>query len=328
MRKINRKIMVLGICLSCFPILANAQTATFQQVCAEKSKTTGIAVRGLEEWQFLKSELRHLSVGEFWGARSSRTSMASNPSQKDPLAAIVNYSKAMKKENVRLLLVPIPPKAVVYADKLAQGMDAKRYDNELQKFYALLKEQGVEVLDLTTSLIQARKNTKEPLYCMGDSHLSGEGCKVVAQGIASQLNLKGKNKYKEQEETIQMTGDLYKDTKHAAETRKAYRVSGGKLKDDNAPVVLMGDSHTLVFDIGGDLFCQDAGIASLLTARIGMPVEVVGVRGSGATPARINLYRKSKADKNYLKGKKVVVWCFAAREFTEATAWNPNVPVK
>ena len=137
-------------------VLANAQTATFQQVCAEKSKTTGIAVKGLEEWQFLKSELRHLSVGEFWGARSSRTSMASNPSQKDPLAAIVNYSKAMKKENVRLLLVPIPPKAVVYADKLAKGMDAKRYDNELQKFYALLKEQGVEVLDLTTSLIQAR----------------------------------------------------------------------------------------------------------------------------------------------------------------------------
>ena len=320
--------MVLGICLSCFPILANAQTATFQQVCAEKSKTTGIAVKGLEEWQFLKCELRHLSVGEFWGARSSRTSMASNPSQKDPLAAIVNYSKAMKKENVRLLLVPIPPKAVVYADKLAKGMEAKRHDNELQKFYALLKEQGVEVLDLTPSLIQARKNTKEPLYCMGDSHLSGEGCKVVAQGIASQLNLKGKNKYKEQEETIQITGDLYKDTKHAAETRKAYRVSGGKLKDDNAPVVLMGDSHTLVFDIGGDLFCQDAGIASLLAARIGMPVEVVGVRGSGATPARINLYRKSKADKNYLKGKKVVVWCFAAREFTEATAWNPNVPVK
>lgn len=328
MRKINRKIMALGFCLSCFPMLADAQTTDFRQVCAEKSKTAGIAVKGLEEWQFLKSELRHLSVGEFWGAKASQTSMASNSSQKDPLTAIVNYSKAMKKEGIRLVLAPVPPKAVVYADKLAEGLDGKRNDKELQKFYTLLKEQGVEVLDLTTVLMQARKSTKEPLYCLGDSHLSGEGCKVVAQSIASQLDMKGKDKYKQHEETIQMTGDLYKETKHAAETRKVYRVSGGKLKDDNASVVLMGDSHTLVFDIGGDLFCQDAGIASLLSAQIGMPVEVVGVRGSGATPARINFYRKSKADKNYLKGKKVVIWCFAAREFTEATAWNPNVPVK
>ena len=186
----------------------------------------------------------------------------------------------------------------------------------------------MEVLDLTSNLLQARKNGSEPLYCLGDSHLSGEGCKLVAQQIASQLGIKGKEKYNRQDESIEMTGDLYKDTQHSAEKRKVYPVSGGKLKDAASPVVLMGDSHTLVYDIGGDLFCQNAGIASLLSSFIGMPVDVVGVRGSGATPARINLFRKSKADKKYLKEKKVIVWCFAAREFTEATAWNPNVPVK
>lgn len=115
---------------------------------------------------------------------------------------------------------------------------------------------------------------------------------------------------------------------HASERRKVYRVSGSRLKDADAPVVLMGDSHTLVYDIGGDLFYQDAGIASLLAAYMGMPIDVVGVRGSGATPARINFFRKSKADKKYIEGKKVIVWCFAAREFTEATSWNPDVPVK
>lgn len=328
MKKISKRIVAFWACTFCLSMMMSTLAQDFDKICAEKSKTSGIAVKGLGEWQFLKNELRHLSVGEFWGQKSAQTSMAANAAQKDPLKAIVNYHKALEKEKVRLVLVPIPPKAVIYPDKLAIGLTAQRYDTQLQKFYNVLKGQGVEVLDLTATLLQARKSNKEPLYCMGDSHLSGEGCKIAAQEIASHLKLKGKNKYKQQAETIQMSGDLYKATQHAAESRKVYRVSGDKLKDTNAPVVLMGDSHTLVYDIGGDLFCQDAGIASLLSANIGQPVEVVGVRGSGATPSRINFFRKSKADKNYLKGKKVVVWCFAAREFTEATAWNPNVPVK
>lgn len=328
MKGLKKKTLTIWSCAFCIFITTIVQAQDFKEICADKSKTKGIAVNGMEEWQFLKSELRHLSVDEFWGTNSAKTSMATNPAQRDPFVAIVNYHKALEKENVRLLLVPIPPKAVIYPDKLVAGLEVKRYDIQLQKFYSLLKEQGVEVLDLTSLLLKTRKSVSEPLYCLGDSHLSGEGCKVVAQNIASKLNLKGKNKYRQKEETIQMTGDLYKSTQHAGETRKVYSVSGDQLKETNAPVVLLGDSHTLVYDIGGDLFCQNAGIASLLSSYIGIPLDVVGVRGSGATPARISFFRKSKADKNYLKGKKIIVWCFAAREFTEATSWNPNVPVK
>jgi alginate O-acetyltransferase complex protein AlgJ len=55
----------------------------------------------------------------------------------------------------------------------------------------------------------------------------------------------------------------------------------------------------------------------------------VGVRGSGATPARINLYRRSQSDPLYWDTKKLVVWCFTAREFTECgpTGWR-ILPVK
>ena len=52
----------------------------------------------------------------------------------------------------------------------------------------------------------------------------------------------------------------------------------------------------------------------------------VGVRGSGATPARIELYRRGQADPEYLKNKKLVIWCFSAREFTENQGWR-KVPV-
>jgi len=53
-----------------------------------------------------------------------------------------------------------------------------------------------------------------------------------------------------------------------------------------------------------------------------MAVDVIGVRGSGATQARVNLLRRAKADPACLAGKKIVIWCFAARDFTESAGWS------
>ena len=47
----------------------------------------------------------------------------------------------------------------------------------------------------------------------------------------------------------------------------------------------------------------------------------------GATPARVDLLRTSRSDPDYLKGKKLIIWCFSAREFSEAPAWQ-KVPVQ
>jgi alginate O-acetyltransferase complex protein AlgJ len=90
--------------------------------------------------------------------------------------------------------------------------------------------------------------------------------------------------------------------------------------------LLLGDSHCLVFHAGGDMLATGAGLADQLAFELGMPVDLIGVRGSGATPARMNLMRKIKSDEKYLAGKKLIVWCFAAREFTESQGWR-KVPV-
>jgi len=55
---------------------------------------------------------------------------------------------------------------------------------------------------------------------------------------------------------------------------------------------------------------------------LGFPTDVVGVRGSGATPSRLALFRR----RDSLKGKRVVVWCLSVREFTEGQGWR-EVPV-
>ena len=309
----------------------HAQSTTFESICIKGAQSTTTVVNGKEHWCFLKSELRHLSAGVFWGEKAQQVSQAQNPEQRDPLKTILAYQEVLKKENIDLLFVPIPPKAVIYPDKLAgENLEVKRYDRTLQDFYQLLRTKGVEVLDLTDDLIKGRNQFQEPLFCLGDSHLSGEGCMFVAGKIAEHIKLKGNKQYTVSSGNITIIGDLYKIAQNmpANENRLVYIVSGNDTKDKTSPVLLLGDSHTLVFDIGGDLFAQNAGIASHLAVQLKMPIDVIGVRGSGATPARINVYRRSKQDKDFLKQKKVFVWCFTAREFTEANSWNPTVPLK
>ncbi len=316
-------LFVFGISVS------YAQQDVFLQKCKEGSGHTGIAVPGIDGWYFLKSELRHLSVGPFWGSYASKVSRAVREDQKDPLKAIVSYNQALSKEGVALIVVPIPPKAIIYPEKLSEGLSSNRYDETLRSFYEQLKQSGVQVIDLYDALVNS-KNRKEPLYCLGDSHISGEGCLVVAQEIAKQIKERGKSSYHITPTTVTVQGDLYKSAPQSPgeEQRTVYVVSGDETKDSHSSVLLLGDSHTLVFDAGGDMFSSNGGIASLLASELKMPVDVIGVRGSGATPARINLMRRSRQDSDFLKEKKVVVWCFSAREFTESSGWNSAVPVK
>ena len=92
--------------------------------------------------------------------------------------------------------------------------------------------------------------------------------------------------------------------------------------DVSSQVLVLGDSHVLVFHDGKDMYARGAGISDQLAFSLARSVDVIGVRGSGATPARLSLYRKAQRSAGYWSGKKVVVWCFAAREFTETDGWR------
>ena len=70
-----------------------------------------------------------------------------------------------------------------------------------------------------------------------------------------------------------------------------------------------------------------AGLVDQLALQLGFAPDLIGTSGSGATPVRLTLYRRSVKDPGYLAKKKVVVWCFAAREFTEATEGWAKVPI-
>lgn len=292
-------------------------------------------VVGAEGWLYLPSELRFLSRGTFWGEAAAAAGVASNPEHRDPLPALEDFARQLEEAGVRLLLVPVPPKALIYPEPLGVSAEqAQAAGSALDTFYTELCARGMHVLDVRADL-QAAKADGE-VYCRTDSHWSGRGLSVVARRIAEKLREQGWTREPAKDWTVNarevaIQGDLARLAGRAdRETVKLDVVADGAgapiTPDPASPIVLLGDSHTLVFQAGGDMHASGAGLADHLSREVGRAVDLLGVRGSGATTSRISLMRRVRADAQYLPGKFAVVWCFAARDFTEADGWR-KVPL-
>jgi len=289
-------------------------------------------VEGKDGWLFFEPELRHLEVGPFWGEHAADAGRASDPAHRDPLPAILDFHEALEELGVKLLVVPVPPKAVVYAEQLPADLQEKVSDSQLQSFYRVLREAGVTVLDIT-KLMQNPPSEDRPTYCLTDTHWSGIGCVIAAEVIAEHILPyveKGTEKpFASEWREISINGDLRRmlAADDMPEEMLSVRSIAGDTVASDSPVLVLGDSHTLVFHAGGDMLYRGAGVADQLAYTLGKPVDVIGVRGSGATPARISLFRRVRQNQNFWDEKRIVVWVFAAREFTESDGWR-IVPVQ
>jgi len=195
----------------------------------------------------------------------------------------------------------------------------------LKPFYAELRAKGLDVLDLSDAFLQSGKAN---LYCRTDAHWSPEGIALAADELAKKIDLKGQAKYPVTAATVRISGDLAKSLNVAApETEEVTLQTVPGALDEKSPVLLIGDSHTLVFSTGDDMLASNAGLAEVLAAKLGMPIDRMGVKGSAATAVRINLFRKGTKNKAWLKGKKYVIYCFTCREFTETSGGWTVVPV-
>jgi alginate O-acetyltransferase complex protein AlgJ len=327
-------IVVLALAL----MGAAARTSNWRGVFAQLAATAGDdasgVLRGRNGWLFLGSELRHLSLERFWGDQAAAVSRSRRAEWADPRAAILDVKQQLDARGIELLFVPVPAKAAVHAGELPLDAAAPggRADAPDAAFYADLEAKGVSVLDLEPELARLQ----EPAFCRQDTHWCPPGIERAASRIAETLRSRGwvgkraQNPFETEARDVTITGDLWTllgDTSLAKERvrigvvgRRGAAALTPLEPDPESPVLLLGDSHNLVFHAGGDLHARGAGLPDHLARELGFAVDVVAVRGSGATPARMNLLRR----KNALTQKRVVVWCLAARELSEsAGGWRP-----
>ena len=297
-------------------------------------------IAGVDGWLFLSSDIRFLSVGQFWGADAAKVSRAHKPESADPIPAIVDFHDQLKKRGIDLLLMPVPPKAAIYPEKILPDVDlhGETAAPYLARFYDELRKHEIDVVDLSPVFLQNRASEHGPVFCKTDTHWSGLGCVLAAQTIKEKIRdkLEGqpRKEYAAEWKETTIKGDLGdlagsnikkpEPEKIAVRTISDKGTSAAITPDPNSPLLIIGDSHTLVFH---DFLGEKSGLLDQLAYEIGFAPDLIGTRGSGSTSVRISLYRRARKDPGYLAKKKVIVWCFAAREFTESDQGWDKVPV-
>lgn len=238
--------------------------------------------------------------------------------------AITDFSEQLKSVGVALVVMPVPPKVLSCAGTL--GVDAKLRQQMTEgwlKVLGDLSSRGVKLVDLLPEF----SASGEPMFCLRDTHWSGAGIDTAVRLLLPALQAAGVavksppvTAASWQELSIQ--GDLGGNR----ETVKLRFPKDAAPQSGKSQVLLLGDSHVLVFHQGGELHATGAGLPEQIASVLGETPEIIGVRGSGATSSRLQLARAMRSNPDYLGTKKVVVWVFAGREFTEADMWR-KVPL-
>ena len=289
------------------------------------------AITGHDGWFFLSAEIRHLATAAKAPALTG---------ENDPLPAILDFNKSLAAKGIRLVILPVPEKSLIRADQLFAAADvaaAAGYAKATGRFIDALKKQGVDVMDtvpvLTAEAARAVKGG-DPVYCKTDSHFTPHTTAVLARAIAEHLREVAPNAVRKsadapvlgKEGKITIQGDLAPTGTSEELAFQGVVKSAGSSEppatDPSSPVILLGDSHCLMFHSGGDMLAKGGGLADNLGVTLGGVPEVMAVRGSGATAVRVNLFRKARKDPAFLAKKKVLIWCFAAREFTQSDGWK------
>ena len=289
-------------------------------------------------WFFPVRELNHLGQGEFW--KKDWSEVAAN--QSDPIPSLIEFRDLLKEKGIDLILLPIPPKGSLYPEKLDSSF-ALGDSVDTGPFWKSLRERGLDVVNLYSVFSDLRKVKSNPLlYCQQDSHYTPYAIEKIAELVARKAEKfvhSGNASFKSgDEERLTIVGDQIEGSewegKIGSESLLLRPVfqngTRGVEPDAKSPFLLLGDSHTLVFQQGKEsgMHTTGAGLVDHLSLQFGVAFDLVGVRGSGMVQARKQLFYRAAQHPGYWENKKLVVWVFSEREFTQSIDRLISIPLE
>ncbi|MFM8231120.1 MAG: alginate O-acetyltransferase AlgX-related protein, partial [Chthoniobacterales bacterium] len=175
--------------------------------------------------------------------------------------AITDFSKQLRQAGVALVVVPVPPKALVDADKLqVSDSEAQKMREGWAGIVKDLSTKGVDVINLLGDYAAA----PEPMFCQRDTHWSGPGISAAVERLIPSLQASGISVGAAARDKTWVETSINGDLGGDPEKVRLCFVKGAAAQKAKAPVLLLGDSHVLVFHQGGDLHAIGAGLPEQL----------------------------------------------------------------
>lgn len=108
----------------------------------------------------------------------------SNRDIKDLAERLISYRERLKKDGIEFIYFPIPNKENIYYDNVRDGVG----QDFLQRLIAVLKQNGVRVIDTQSAFEKARNtNPKQLLYFPDDAHWSPLGVDIAAELLKEEI---------------------------------------------------------------------------------------------------------------------------------------------
>ena len=319
--RINRPlVVVLLVCAGCAgpadPELVERFRVTCARLAAEAEAAGTSVVAGDDGWYFAAGEIAALGDAAPHSAQAA--------------AAVAAQAERLRGNGIELVVAPVPPKGIVYPDRLAPELDVpipvRRLDATLQEAYEDLRARGVRVVDLTEPFMGDRFHHEGTLYCRHDSHWSGVGCVVAAEVMAAAvrdlgvLEMPPDPLYGLAWFTTPIRGDLLQRLPGPPQ-HEEIRARGVIAPEDpllapvarngNAPIAIVGDTHGLVFHAGEPYHARGAGVADQLAFEFRQPVALHVNDESAPSENDWNLPALGERTR-------IVIWIFAATRLLDA----------
>ena len=287
---------------------------------------------GKDGWLFFRGEIDYLNGGD----------LSSQPPDKKPLPCLMEFKSFLDSNGIALLFCVIPNKSDVYFEELPVDAPVKSdavINPYGRKFLFDLQKNGIEVVDLLPDFLAAKRDdakNKEALYQKHDTHWTLRGLQLAAKRIAGRIQQyswyggleKGRVFYTLKDTVCSRLGDIVERlpenerSAYPADLIAAQQVvnpDGSLYKASNpgAPVMLIGDSFTGVFEL---IDCKSAGVGSHIAASTGLPVDIITSWGGGPL-VRDKMLRARKKD---LSKKRLVIYMMVARDlYNYSQSWLP-----
>jgi len=264
------------------------------------------------------------------------TDAGAEPASTDAAGAIVDFNRQLHDSGIHLVFMPIPAKPFIYPEQVWPGYPAAAgpaWNRDRDAFKSRLAAAGVDVLDVTDDLWNAKARSAESLFLKLDTHWTPRGLAVAADRLAAHVKPHIPEPvqplFTTRKRRVTNFGDLLRILEipsssglFAPQTVEIVQViKGGKLAvgDDASPVLLLGDSFTNIYRRKEMEWGDGAGLGEQLMMRLNVAVQVIAINGGGATAVRETLAQRPAA----LGRKKIVVWACSARDLYDgAIAWD------
>ncbi len=270
---------------------------------------------GKDGWLFFSGDYEYLINPGFLRREKLHKRLLAGV-QPNPVTAILDFQSQLARRNIRLILLPVPVKPMIYPDKLS-GAAGPLQNDSWPQFQAELEKHGVTVLDLAPTFVKMREQGAEP-YLKTDTHWTPEGMFTAAGILAKSMGATPKAK-PETSSSVTNLGDIaamlkLPDCERYFPGETVENPHFAVKTNRNSDVLLLGDSFANIFSADAMKWGADSGLAEALGYHLGRPVDAILRNDAGAWATRKLLADELKRGRDRLEGKTVVIWEFAIRE--------------